>query len=295
VRASLWIFGSLSLGLAVAVACRKQARVEGDAAPPASSTLPLRVRAIAVSGGVACALSADGRLACWGSSGALELGFRPEETCIVTVGEERFARPCRGTPTLVPGLPPVSAVAQGGGHACAIDRTARVHCWGSADSGQVGFTASARCELYGGRQGQCTPPALVPALTGIRQVTLGVAHSCALGIAGDVWCWGENRYRQLGFPASNVCPSAFGTESCEPRPRRVPGLGAARQLSAGHDHTCALVEDGTVRCWGHNVMGQLGDGTTVTRATPAPVRGLSRVSSVAAGSQHTARCTGTAA
>lgn len=59
------------------------------------------------------------------------------------------------------------------------------------------------------------------------------------------------------------------------------------QISAGLYHTCALVSDGTVRCWGQNGYGQLGDGTTDQREIPVAVAGLSAAAQIAAGGMHT--------
>src|SRR5689334_21263359 len=64
----------------------------------------------------------------------------------------------------------------------------------------------------------------------------------------------------------------------------------ARQLrlSSSGDHTCAVLDDGTVRCWGNNTQGELGDGTvTTTPKTPVRVSGLTNVVSVSASLLHT--------
>lgn len=59
------------------------------------------------------------------------------------------------------------------------------------------------------------------------------------------------------------------------------------QVAVGRFHACALVRGGAVLCWGGNAFGQLGDGTTANRATPAVVAGLGPVARIAAGSKHT--------
>src|SRR5512138_3702881 len=72
---------------------------------------------------------------------------------------------------------------------------------------------------------------------------------------------------------------------------RVNGEGGRRgsrnRLAAGQHHTCAILDDGTVQCWGRNNHGQLGDGTIVNRITPVAVSGLGTAVSIAAGSDHT--------
>ena len=63
--------------------------------------------------------------------------------------------------------------------------------------------------------------------------------------------------------------------------------GNAKSITAGVYHTCALQQDGTVKCWGRNDHGQLGDGTTTERKTPTTVPGLSGVAAIAVGELHT--------
>jgi alpha-tubulin suppressor-like RCC1 family protein len=65
------------------------------------------------------------------------------------------------------------------------------------------------------------------------------------------------------------------------------GLPPRGQIAAGAFHTCARVVDGTVRCWGENFYGQLGDGTTTDRATPVAIADLTGVADLAAGISHT--------
>ncbi|MCG8555839.1 MAG: hypothetical protein MJD61_11220 [Proteobacteria bacterium] len=102
-------------------------------------------------------------------------------------------------------------------------------------------------------------------------------HTCVLLRAGEVRCWGENFYGQLGD----------GTKRLRHTPVAVIGLGKAIEVSAGGDHTCARLSTGQVTCWGRNHDGQLGDGTVTSRSTPVAVLGLSDTVEVAAGRWHT--------
>ena len=80
----------------------------------------------------------------------------------------------------------------------------------------------------------------------------------------EVWCWGDNRYGQLGD----------GTLSDRSGAVMVLGLASVLTVEAGAQHTCAVRRDGAVLCWGRNHLGQLGDGTTSDRVVPGVVPGL---------------------
>ena len=100
-------------------------------------------------------------------------------------------------------------------------------------------------------------PRPVGALGAVDRVAAGDAHTCAISDDGDVWCWGDNGFGQLGnsgFP---------GTDSSVPV--RTSGFGGSRratQIVAGANHTCVLTNDGTVWCWGSGGFNQIANGGT---------------------------------
>jgi alpha-tubulin suppressor-like RCC1 family protein len=70
-------------------------------------------------------------------------------------------------------------------------------------------------------------------------------------------------------------------------PVTVTGISTATAVAAGGNHICTLLSDGTVKCWGHNDKGQLGDGTTTDAYTPVPVTGIATATAITAGNDHT--------
>jgi Regulator of chromosome condensation (RCC1) repeat len=113
------------------------------------------------------------------------------------------------------------------------------------------------------------------------RIVAGANHTCALHENGTVRCWGHNGHGQLGRPRSMLPQS---------RPLSVLGLTGARAIAAGANHTCAIVADGTVQCWGWNVNGQLGNGTLTDADSPAPARravGVDGATAISARGPHT--------
>ncbi|MCA9719303.1 MAG: hypothetical protein KC468_31835 [Myxococcales bacterium] len=133
--------------------------------------------------------------------------------------------------------------------------------------------ASGTCvELAGGDAGMC-----IPLLDGVASVAAGIDHVCVSTSAGDVHCWGDNTFGQLGTAGQAGSEVSLG--------------GAAAEVTAGERHTCALMASGAVRCWGDNALGQLGLGHTEmigddeTPASATPLGGVA--TAIAAAGRHT--------
>jgi alpha-tubulin suppressor-like RCC1 family protein len=118
--------------------------------------------------------------------------------------------------------------------------------------------------------------------TGAASVAAGSFHTCAVTTDGALRCWGGNGSGQLGD----------GTFKNRRKPVAVRGLASGVvQVTAGEQHSCALLVEGIVDCWGGNWAGQLGDGTRERRRVPVTVTGLTSIQEVVAGGYHTCALT----
>jgi alpha-tubulin suppressor-like RCC1 family protein len=199
------------------------------------------VSAISVGFDSTCALQSGGTVKCWGWNGMGQLGDGSTTNS--------------PTPVAVSGLVGVSAISAGHGHTCALLSSGTVECWGYNHNSQLG----------NGTTADSPAPVTVSGLSGVSAISGRSDHTCALLSGGTVKCWGDNYLGQLGNG---------NTKTDYSMPVAVSGLSGVGAISAGSAHTCALLSVGTVECWGWNVSGQLGDGTTTDSSTPVTVRGL---------------------
>jgi hypothetical protein len=214
------------------------------------------VTALAAGGNHTCALTENGGVKCWGENGSGQLGDGTTEI--------------RSSPVDVIGLSGgVKAIASSSNRTCALTQDGGVKCWGRNYFGQIGD---------GTNEDRNRPVDVIGLSTGVKAIAVGTSHTCALTSCGGVKCWGINDSGQLGD----------GTNDDRNIPVDVVGLDSGvTTIAAGKNHTCALIADGGVKCWGNNAFdGPLGDGTTENRSSPVDVVGLNEgVLSIAVSSQ----------
>ena len=275
---------------------------------------------IALGGSHSCALLTDGKVMCWGRN---EFGQLGNGTSVDST-----------TPVEVSGITTAADVALGGAHSCALLTDGKVMCWGLNSEGQLGDASSTNndspVEVYGlstalgislGESHSCARltdgkvmcwgdnsysqlgngvnvdssiPQEVSGITTATRIALGSFHSCALLADGKVMFWGEWKEP----PGGRQIISSQYTSST---PVEVYGLATATSIALGGLHSCALVADGKVMCWGDNEFGQLGDGTltdsthftdtrsgesTPPKVGPVEVSGITTAQSIALGGSH---------
>lgn len=263
------------------------------------------VRAMAAGLFHTVALMEDGTLRAWGDNSLGQLG---------NGSSLNFSY----VPTSVVGLDEIVAVSAGAFHTVAVDRNGNVWAWGNNTTGQLGTGALGPAIVEN--------PARIEGLPRVTAVACGMGHTLALDENGFVWAWGNSFLGQLGNPnlvdAFTILEGVFelipeevpqGEELWTwliqlatylgdelPRtistvPVRIESLSEVKGIAAGSLHSLAVLRDGTVRAWGSDLFGELGDGKVATLSV-APVqsqmlRGLSvdyltDVATVAGGALH---------
>lgn len=165
-----------------------------------------------------------------------------------------------------------TTLASGGEHALAVKSNGEIWAWGRNQSGQLGYTTTG---LFSSEPTRLTTP------TGAVSVAAGEFHSLALLADGTVRAWGGDGFGELGDGPTNSSGSNSAVTPVTPT-----GLNRVVAVAAGRNHSLALLSDGTVRTWGRNNGGQLGDNTTDNRDAPISVAILDSVVALAGGTFH---------
>ena len=221
-----------------------------------------------------CVLATDGTVWCWGQNGNGNLG---DGTFLI-----------RGIP--VQALLGTTAVmiSAGGSTTCASLSDDSLKCWGKGNSGQIGNNAillSNATPVYT----SLVPASLsVPGSFTVGHLEIGSAHSCAISVLGAALCWGDVADGRLGITQEPNVLIPTATASLG---------GTASEVAAGGAHTCALLTNGSVTCFGYNDTGQLGQTPTQpasSNATPIVVTLTATATHISAGKQFTCALLSTA-
>lgn len=199
-------------------------------------------------GQFSCRVDAAKKLWCWGYDDSGELGD----------GGTLVADPAGVvTPTQVGSATDWTSVSTGAGlvterHACGI-RGTNGYCWGSDKYGELGNVATA---------GSATSPVAIDGSHSWLQLSAGAQSSCGVTTSGELWCWGDNDFGQLGFDNGSADQDA---------PGRVGSESDWSQVSVGYTGACAVKGTGALYCLGMNSRGQLGTGNTTSTTAPVAV------------------------
>jgi alpha-tubulin suppressor-like RCC1 family protein len=224
------------------------------------------VTQVSTGSGHACAVKSNGSAWCWGWNHYGILGS---------------GGPASNIPKEVPNISTATQIRAGGFYTCVLLASGAINCWGERLNGNYGLAGvtflskskgqhicavatdlALKCWGYN-QEGQLginntthqTSPTTVTGFANALSVSSSNHNSCAVKADGTPWCWGWNAFGQVGVAdtANKIVPTA------------VSGVtGGVTQISAGYTHTCALLTDTTIKCWGDNRWGQLGDGTTTS-------------------------------
>ena len=307
-----------------------------DSAGPVALGSGATVTAIAAGSVHTCALLAAGSVYCWGFGGDGRLGYGSTSS----VGDDE--PPGSAGAVFLGSGHRATAISAGDGHSCAILDNGDVRCWGFNADGRLGLLHAQSIGDAPGRLAGATGPVLLAdGTTGsagpvdfgaghtAKAISAGGAHTCAILDDDSVRCWGVGDNGRLGYGNTrNIgrLPAAPGDPNAVPpvAPIDTPAtagpvdLGSsggvphtARAITAGAVHTCAILDDGSLRCWGFNGKGRLGLGTTATvgdderagQVLPVDLGAGHTATAVDAGEQHTCallddgsvRCWGSAA
>lgn len=195
--------------------------------------------------GFSCGLTFDGRVLCWGEQISSLLGQPPNGPCVLPPAAPRTATCARvPMPIVQPtgALTTFQALDVGESHACAVDTSGSLWCWG-----QLAFSEGSLCP-GGAPECRVSPFRLNPSDPSVpntparlETVSAGAHHTCAVTVAGSLLCFGRNDRGEAGSGQTGVTFNAVGA------------AGSYASVSAGKDHSCALTTAGGVDCWGWTI------------------------------------------
>lgn len=209
------------------------------------------VKSISLGQSHGCAVLADKTVKCWGENSDGQLGNNSKEDSY--------------TPVAVSGLSNVLSVSAGQKHSCALITDGTVKCWGLNINGELGD----------GSFDESLTPTLVTGISNAQSISAGQFKSCAQLSTGAVQCWG---FHDAGVPDGNGSFDYYLNT-----PVSIDGISTAKSVKSANTHSCALLGDNTVKCWGSNGHYELGDTTTTKSWSAVVSSGISNVKEIGTG------------
>lgn len=210
-----------------------------------------RWKALDVGSTIACGITYDDRLMCWGDAGSY-------------IGDGTTLQ--RTIPVVVDSGVAYRSISTGNGHACGLTLLNEMKCWGSNSYGQLGDgTTTSR-----------STPVLADSGVTYKLVNVGVGVTCGITTSDVLKCWGWNSSGQVGN----------GTTTNQTTPLVIDAGVSYKDVSSNQTFTCAVTTTGVLKCWGINTSGQVGDGSTTTRTSPVIIDAGVSYKSVSTGNAH---------
>jgi len=186
-----------------------------------------------------CGIKTDGTLWCWGYNNHGQLGDNTINNKHIPTQEKT-------------GSTHWKSVSTGQNHSCGTRADNTLYCWGDNSYGELGIEGLAE-KHFPSQENSLT--------TDWQSVSVGQLNTCGVKINGDIYCWGDNRYKQLTTNPKKEAPNV---------PNNIYGWNF---IESGNQYSCGITSNGTLHCWGKNDNGQLGDGTKLKKEYPVSVSG----------------------
>lgn len=200
-----------------------------------------------------CGLTSKGTLKCWGDSSLGLLGDNMTNT--------------RSTPQLIANAEGFTEIVPSFSHSCGLTAAGKVKCWGLNGFGELGDGTTRNSAI----------PVDVDPGTSYKQLAVGKNHTCGLTKHGTVKCWGQNTYGQVGD----------GTNLNRLLPQIIDPTTTYLQIATADSTICGITQKNkTIKCWGLNNRGTVGDGTTTHRNSPTSVNSALTFEKISMSSQH---------
>ena len=225
-----------------------------------------RARAVSAGADHTCALRDDDSIVCWGLGANGRLGTGNENSVGDESGEmgDALVTVNLGTGRIA------LAVSAGAAHTCAIRDDESVVCWGVGSNGRLGNGSSADVGINASQLGDALAAVDLGLESKVLAVAAGSAHTCAIRVDYELKCWGSGSSGRLGIGSTatrGTLPEHMGENLA------AVNLGegvSARAISLGASHTCAVLSDSRLKCWGLASSGRLGNGSTSNNLADSP-------------------------